>query len=174
MMLFEDRTFNGPLKKYLEECKIHRKESIYNKEYRYIKEIIWDDELQAKFGKTREGYDKYKNDYSIKGHVAYGGFNDLREITDDNKIIGYLLETKKSNNESYTELIKILNNAKQATINLLNIKDLVAFDYYLDTRGFNYYNSTNELIGKIEKLEEIIDDYNNEEDFKLYLDKIIK
>ena len=175
MLNFENKSFKGPLKDYLEECKKYRIESIYNRKYRYIKKIIFDTELENKFGNTRMGYEKYKNDYSIIGNVAFGGYNDLREITDDkNNIIGYILETKLSKNEHFNKIIKIVKKAKEKTIEILKVTDVKSFNYYLNEIGFNIYNDTNSLIDKIKKLENIIEDYQTDKDFKLYLDKIIK
>ncbi len=175
MRMFEDRKFTGPLAKYLENCQPYRVEAIYNTEYKYIKEIIWDDELQDKFGNTRAGYDKLKNDRNIKGGFDFGGQTDLRVRTYEDKIIGYMTETKKTQNDDFKILLKQYEDAKKEMYKILKVKDTDTFDYYLENNNISFSFSrsgANETISSIETLEEIITEYNDDPVFKRFLDKI--
>ena len=173
-MKFEKRYLNGPLKEYLERCKPHRIESIYNTEYKYIKEIIWDTEAQEKFGDDRSGYEKFKNDSNYPGNISYSGEIDLRIRTaKDGTILGYLTEKKMTRNDSYLIIQKNLEDAKEKTIEILQVKDIKNFDYWLEGKMYSS-SGANEMISSIEVLESIITTYAYDEDFKSYLDKIIK
>jgi hypothetical protein len=177
MKMFEDKKYTGPLGEFLENCKPHRIESIYNKEYRYIKQIIWDDELNEKFGSTREGYEKFKNDRSIPGNMSYGGEIDLRirYDRDSGLPLGYMTETKLTSNESYKIMQEQFDNALKKTKEILDVKDEESFMYWLNNERppfGGWRRGANETISAIQHLEKIIKDYNEDEEFKSFLDKI--
>lgn len=173
MKMFEDKEFNGPLKDFLDSCKPHRVESIYNKEYKYIKEIIWDEEKNNKYGNTRKGYDSYKQE--IEGTASYSGEIELRVTKKDGQIVGYFTETKLSSNEHLNLIFVQYQLALEKTKEILKVKDKNSFMYWLTNErppfgGFKM--GTNEIVGAIQNLESIIRDYNEDEEFKRYLDKI--
>ena len=180
MKLFEDREYNGVLGEYLENCKKYRVEAIYNTEYRYIKEIIWDTEAQEKFGSDRAGYEKFKADKDYPGNLSYSGEIDLRIRYDkeNGSPLGYITESKRTSNDNYKHMLKQLEGAKAKMFEILGVKDTEIFNYWLeeyvgDLFGFSR-KGANETIYAIEKLEEIITKYNDpeEKEFKQFLDKI--
>lgn len=173
MKMHEKQEFNGPLGKFLEETKQYRIPSIYNYEYRYIKEIIWDTEKQELYGSERAGYEKYKQD-NLRTNVSFSCVHSLRTCTLDNEIQGYIVESKKSTNENFNELYNIYNKARTELYTILDVKDKESFDYYIDehviTSEFNL--SENSIISRIKTLEKLIKEYNEDEYFKKVLDKI--
>ena len=81
---------NSIFKQYLTLVDNHRVEAIYNNSYRYIKDIIWDDEKNIKYGNTRKGYDKYKSE--SKGYMSFSGEVSLRYGTTlKNHFLSYLV-----------------------------------------------------------------------------------
>lgn len=173
MIQFEDVIFNGPLSQYLENCKKHRIESIYNIEYRYIKEIIWDDEANNKFGNDRTGYEKFKNDFNYPGDLTYSGLVDLRvRIDKEGNALGYITETKLTYNESYNIMYSQYSQAKEKLYEILEIKNRETFDYWFNNYSYVNLKSGNDIIYSIKSLEEIIVKYNEEEEFKKFIDAI--
>lgn len=175
---FEDKDFNGVFAEFLENCKPHRVEAIYNTEYKYIKEIIWDDEANEKFGSSRTGYEKFKNDKDYSGSMSHGGTTDLRVRTDkDGNILGYMTESKRTNNDNYEHMLKQYELAKAKLIELLDVKDLTNFEYVLEEFSpfrVSMRMGANETIDAIEGLERIYTMYNHpdETEFKDFIDKI--
>jgi len=174
MFQFEEKEFNGPLGQYLENCKPHRTEAIFNKEYKYIKEIVWDDDLNEKHGSTREGYEQFKAENP--GYISYGGEVDLRTWYDHNgEVLGYLTETKKTSNDNYVILKKQFEDAKDELYRILDVKDRENFNYWLEEEvplHTSFRLDTNNVIENICELENIITKYKEDEEFKNFLDKI--
>lgn len=179
MKMFEEENYNGPLSEYIINALPHRVEAIYNKEYKYIKEIIWDTEAQEKFGSTREGYEKFQQDENYPGGMSYGGCIDLRVRTDrEGNILGYMTESKRTSNDNYKHMVKQFNDAKTKTFEILEVKDIKAFNYWLEEYASGLFGfsraGANETISAIQELEEIITRYNDpeEHEFRQFLDKI--
>ena len=171
-MLFKNTTYSGKLGEFLNKIENHRTEAIYNKEYRYIKQIIYDDELQEKYGSTREGYERYKRDLS--GYASYSGEIDLRVQTDrDGVILGYFTEAKKKVNDPLSEIEKIYEDAKQEFFNILGCTDTEALEYWLSDKIHINPMEANSYLYGVKKLEIILKDYEEDEEFKVFLDKLI-
>lgn len=174
MKKFEEREFNGALAEYLEECKQHRIKSIYNYEYRYIKEIIYDTEKEERYGTERDGYEQYKKE--TKGSLSYGGEVSLRTNTTDGEIDGYVSEEKLKENINLNKMKDILSRAKQHLMNTLMVKDIGSFEYWLatlDTGMMADNKSVNGITAMIEFYEWIIEAYQGDKDYKKYVDKIV-
>jgi hypothetical protein len=178
MKKFEDKKYTGPLGEFLENCKPHRIEAIYNTKYTYVKEIIYDTELQELYGDSRDGYDKFKNrklDTTTATDISHGGVLDLRILTQDGKESGAVIETKRTSNDNYNQMFIQYQLAKLKLLEILEIKDSGSFLYWYEENysGFNFSRGgANETITAIERLENIIIKYNNEEEFKEFIDKI--
>ena len=164
--------YKGLLAEFLENCRIHRVEAIYNYEYRYIKEIIYDDEFNEKFGSTREGYENWKKE-KTPGGISFSGEVSLRTVTDKDKIIGYVSESKRRENTSYMEMKKQFEEAYSKMCEIINVKDKSSFDYWFESSGYKHnITEANKFILAIEKLEELIFIYDNNSKFKKLIDKI--
>ena len=173
MNKFEDKNFTGVFAEYLNNCKPYRIEAIYNAEFRYIKEIIWDTEAEEKFGKTREGYKKFKNDEEYQCNVS---INDVYLRTRHDRygnILGYITETKRTSNDDYNIVYKQYEDAKEKLMELLNVKDKETFLYWLDSET-SVGTCVNGIISSIQNLESIYKEYNEDEEFKRFFDKIVK
>jgi len=159
---------NTTLQKYKDMYKPHKLEAIYNKEYRYIKEIIWDDELNKTLGNTRGGYEKYN-----KGYVSFSGETSLRTVTKDKEIIGYITETNLTSNVKWSLFREFYVLAKKETYKILEVKDIETFDYWLENSGNSLDNRDyNSYIMAIDSLESIINDYKEDKTFRKFIDKI--
>lgn len=169
---FEDREFNGPLAEYINNCKPHRVEAIYDTEYRYIKEIVYDEEKQSRYGSSREGYERYKRD--MEGYASYSGELDLRvQKSREGEVLGYFTESKLTSNESYKIMMQQYDMALSETKKILGVNDDEAFMFWLETEfSWGFRNGANEIISGIEKLEGIIARYESDHDFKRFIDKV--
>jgi hypothetical protein len=177
MKKFEDLQYKGIFSEYLNNCKPHRVESIYNKQYRYIKEIIWDDERNEKYGNTRAGYDRFNQEDSLNGLMSYSGEIDLRVLNDreTKEPLLYMTETKCSSNESYMIIFEQYQHALNKLQELLEVTDTESLNYWLNEcrpSFTNYSRGANETISAIQSLEEIYNDYNEDEEFRSFIDKI--
>jgi hypothetical protein len=174
--MHEDKEFTGPLAKFLEETKQYRIPSIHNEEYSYIKEIIWDSAKQSKYGKERSGYEEFKQDSLKNGlNIGFSGIHSLREVKDKHdNIIEYVLESKKTENNNLNELIRIYNDAREELYTILDVKDKETFDYYVDYNIIEGYFrlEANTIIDRLKDLEKMINEYNSDEFYKRYIDKI--
>lgn len=167
--LFEDKQFCGPLADMLNKCKLYRTDAIYNEQYRYIKEIIWDDEYQEKYGITRKGYERFKDDHP--GSISFGGKISLRSVT-NNGTVKYFTQEKKEYNTSLSEMINIYEESKDKMYEILNVKDINTFDYWFDDYTDFSFHCPNVIIDNIKELEDIINKYNTDDKFKTFIDKI--
>ena len=164
---------NSIFKQYLTLVDNHRVEAIYNNSYRYIKDIIWDDEKNIKYGNTRKGYDKYKSE--SKGYMSFSGEVSLRVETDkDNNILGYMIEEKKQINEPLLEIYKIWDDSKKSFFELLGASDPSLLEYWLDDKINVDIRCPNSFKGAIKELYDIIEEYNLNSDLKRFLDKLAK
>jgi hypothetical protein len=158
----------GPLKEHIENCEADRIEAIYNKQYRYIKEIIWDTEAEEKYGTDRAGYEKFKQD--TKGYSTYSGEIFLREVDGV-----YFTEEKLSYNKKLSAMYKEKDKALEKTKEILGVKDNEAFEYWINNNiPHSFTTGANEVISYINSLEELISKYNEDEEFKHFFDKVIK
>jgi len=162
---------NTPLGSFLQEIEEHRGEAIYNTTHRYIKEIIWDDEKNKKYGDTREGYERYKRDSN--GYMSYSGVVSLREETDkDNNIIGYMTEQKRQTNEPLKEIQEIYDRAVDKFCELVGgSSDSKVLKWWLDDNIHRDTQANTYMYG-VKSLEEYLDEYSWNEEFKEFIDKI--
>jgi len=166
------------MKKYLEKIKTLRKESAYKQyEYEYFNKtpngMVRNDNINNIFGKTRKGYDKFKSenpDSYIDISNTY-----IRSVYDkvSNKINGYILEKQVSNNDKILEVKKLFTEAFNHFCKLLDVKDRNALLIYIEKSSALDFNTITNELEKIHLMIEILNDYNFDPDFKMFLDKII-
>lgn len=179
MKKFEDIENTGPLAKFLDACKPHRIEAIYNTEYRFIKEIVWDTEAEEKFGTDRAAYEAWSK--TDKGYergaldMSYSGKVDLRVLTErsSGKPVAYVTETKLDRNKSQELMHQQFELAKEEVYKILNVANLSSFNYWFEEQNiYDWRGGANEIISSIEHLELIIKKYNKDEEFRSFIDKI--
>jgi hypothetical protein len=173
MRMFEEKEFTGPLAEYLNACKPHRVEAIYNSQYRYVKEIVYDEDMEKAYGDTREGYNQFRRD--VKCSVSHAGEVSLRDVRDaKGELTGYITETKLTSNEGWNLMYEQYESALEKTKELLGVEDEKNFQYWMDNSGECHISTAgaNEIVNSIKSLEGIIEDYQEDEDFRRYLDKI--
>lgn len=168
--------YNGVLGEYLKECDLQDREPIYSFRYKYIKEIVWDDEKNIKYGDSRDGYEKFKhsNEY-IRKDTSDSFYVVLKETEDKvtRESTGYTIETKSINLKNQDKLKELVSNAQLECMSLLGIKS-PSFLFWLNGYsgyGGTYINSIDAARHKIKFLIGIIEDYAVQEDFKDFIDK---
>ena len=164
----------GPLKEFLEECDEHRLEAIYNYDYRYIKEIIYDEDLEKKYGNTRKGYEQFKK--NELGTISYGGDVSLRTREDkEGNIIGYMSEKSLKNNDKLNMIAEIYERAELKFREILGVTCPESFNYWFDSLGwYDEKLDVNNLINRIRQLEGILTSYKEDKEFRSFIDKIKK
>lgn len=165
------------LNEILEQMNEVRVEAIYNKEYRYIKEIVWDDEANKKYGTSREGYEQYQKD-NTNLYATFTNIESLRRMQtrDANKTdVKYFIEAKREVNTQLGQMFDLYNKARAELVKILNVKDEEAFNYYIDEHVIgsgDFRLGANELKSRVTRLIQFVDDYNNDEYLKRVIDKI--
>jgi len=167
----------------LKELKEIKKETTYNYQYSYLKEdhlgnFKLDSNLCNQYGEKRDGYEKFRRDNSDRvNSVEYSGIISLRKVFSDNEDMKnvYIMEEKLSY-ETYSERLSALERkTKKYVIDTLNIIDLDAFQYFIsDNLQIDFRNNETDTMRNVEFYMGIIEEYNSDEEFKHYFDKIIK
>jgi len=175
------------LKKFKElhtKIKKIRKELIYNYDYSYYdtnligtKEhsLIPNEEFNEKYGSTRRGYELFKMDYDYK--IGYSGIHSLREVTLNNDLIGYIVESKRPSTPYIKEANDIYDEILYEFKKILDVQDEKSLEYYLNENEPHYdfnKDSANLYTQKTEYLLELITEYYEDDDFKNFFNKIIK
>jgi hypothetical protein len=128
--------------------------------------LIINENLNKSYGKTREGYEtfKQKEPYSI----GYSGIISARTIELDNDLVGYIFEKKLYDKSPNNQIINLHKEAFDILLKELEVKNIERFETFLapyideclDKDLFVYYSQ------KIEKYKFIIKLYNKDEDFR--------
>jgi hypothetical protein len=169
------------IKDYKNQIKNIRKDNIYNYEYEYWKgdKTHLEKDLKATklFGVSRKGYEKYKecNPDSI---IDYGGVVSLREVTDSvsGETIGYITERKLSDKPHIDEAKKIFASSVDYVKEFLKVEDTEAFMYYLAQEILiqDFNTTVDNILHQIDNLETLLEEYQEDEEFRKFFDKIIK
>jgi hypothetical protein len=169
------------IKEYKDKIKSIRKKYNYNYSYEYWQGT--DNKMEKNgmsilaFGNTREGYEEYKRE-NPDSIIDYGGVVSLRKVRDETsgRTIGYITETKHSDRPHIDEAEKYMNKAIKYVKKELGVQDEKSFEYYLEkeVRVQDFHRSIDNIIHEIESLECILEDYNEDEEFRRFFDKIIK
>lgn len=160
-----------------------RTKAIYNYEYKYYKaanngNIELDNTRNNLYGTERAGYERFKQDTLDFGKtsVGYAGVTSLRPYFTDDVLKGYITETKKQENTPVNALMSIKSRVREFIIEGMKISDLESFEYYVfnnePTTSFKFtYDS---VITQINWWVSMYENYLDDEDFKKFMDKIIK
>ena len=166
---------------YSKASKIN-KELIYNYDYAYYDliedSIVPNEKLNEKYGNSRKGYELFGKDNNEYG-VGYSGQVSLRELylRGTNEVVGYITETKKPSRPFIQEAESLYEEAFNKLVELLDVKDEENLNYYInDNNSFDFLSKdrANEFTSKIYFLIETLEQYNNDEEFRKFFDKIIK
>ena len=179
LTMTQNRTFNEilGLTENLEEL---TKKSTYAYEYTYLKEIVVDEELQKKYGKSREGFEKFKDELYFKDgeqSISYSAKKSLREVKSNGEITNYIIEERVSDTRFIEEAQKIYEEILSKYEDLFGVNDKENFYYLLDQsfeRNLLTGESITNYLGKAEILANLYEKYIDEPEFKKYFDKIIK
>lgn len=157
------------------------KKIAYHYKYSYFnmnagRETTVNKELSEKYGETRDGYEAFRSD--ILSSVTFTGDIAFREVTiQGEKEPKYvILEEKVNVDNYYSDLVTIYNELKAKVINFLNVQDEDMFEWYISeyrTPGSVIFNSKESVSKNIECLFDLIEEYQDNPEFKKYLDKII-
>jgi len=160
--------------KISKEMKEATKETSYK--YKYLKEIIEDEEFNEKYGEEREGYEKFRKDLDVS--VYYSGEFSLRKVESRNStnsasshIPDYIVEQKivvPISSKSRELFLK----AKEIFIKELNIKDLKTLEMWIQEYGDPSYDPRGFYSSIVLAFIKTIEEYKECEDTKYYLDKI--
>lgn len=175
------------MKESFDKIKKIKKELSYNYDYSYYdtnvagsKEgaIVPNESLNEKFGPSRRGYEMFKAEFS-ELRVGYSGVTSIREISlrGSDEVVGYIMESKKPERPYIQEAQNLYDDMYTNFMELMNVKDEEALEYYIEYNGPGYdlYEKDSVALDqrKAEFLMELIELYNNDEDFNHYFDKII-
>jgi len=170
-----------PIGKLLDKADKIKYDKIYNYEYSYFlktpKGMVSDTETNHKYGNTREGYEKWKNDNPDLG-MSYSGVVSVREmykIDNQSDIVGYMFERKLPDKPWLDEIDKLFDEAWQEFCTELDVSDFDSVEYFLFTDiSSDWRNTGEDRISKFKILLSTIEKYNDpdETDFKKLFDKI--
>jgi len=166
--------------KLLEELNnLYKKINDNNIDYKYILLKKIDDETYKidkeyikNYTSSRKGYEKWKED-NKNLIVDYAGKISFRKIFNKNKEIGAFLEQKISKKQDYDNNINSLLNT---FFEIMEVKDIHSVKAYIENELQNYIYSTDwnaPLIScYIKLLKNIINNYIENEEFKIFFDKL--
>lgn len=159
------------MKQFIEQIENHRKYAIYNYTYKYIKDIIWDDEKNSKYGNDRKGYETFTEENDIS--VSFAGIDSLRTVYDmNNNIQSYIIETKEEINHPLLEIIDIFNKAIDEFCKIVGSVDSETLRWWLDKELDTSPRDVNSYMYAVKQLDRMVDDYDNYDDFRQFIDKI--
>jgi len=165
--------------KYQKQANKIKHDNIYNYKYQYFTAtphgMRSDDEKNHKYGTKRDGYEQLRLDEKNIS-VSHAGVVSLRTITDrdrNNAVIGYITEEKLSDSGWKDEISKLADECFNELCSELDVKDEESFRYFLfnDLGLFKDYEL--ELQSKLDKMVHVYNEYNNDEEFRAFIDKII-
>ena len=187
-MTYQQNEKLGELENLQAELKAIKKELIYNYNYSYFdtniagsKEgaIVPNENLNEKFGPSRKGYELFRNEFD-ELRVGYGGVVSLREITlrDSDELVGYVVEEKQPTRPYIQQADDIYDDVLFGFKELLEVKDEESLDFYINENGPGYDLHEKDNVSlqarKVAFLMDIIHEYNEDESFMRFFDKIIK
>jgi hypothetical protein len=163
---------------YLQAAKSIHKDTLQNYEYVYYNKtpngMEYNNDVNEYFGNTREGYEKFRQE-NPDSFVDYATTS-LRPVRDNvtKNVIGYITEKTLSCTPMRDEAKKLYKLQLQEVIDYLEVKDINSFMFYVDTNSENgsFGNDTSLYISKISYLVDLIEEYEEDEEFKSFIDKI--
>lgn len=174
------------LKEKLKVVKEIDRKTVYNYKYKYWNVTENGMELDVKaantYGEDRDSYEKYKTDIR-EGRTGViiddSGKVSLRAVIDTNtkETIGYVTEEKLSNKPYVDNVKEIYETALEDVKEFLGVQDIDSFLYYINHNiaSFDFYGTSETLSYErsLEGLIELIEEYDYDEEYKKYIDKVI-
>jgi len=151
--------------------------SLYNYTYQYYTgdELSMDVDINTctHLGNERSGYEEFKQTFS--GQIGYSGITSLRTLTQDNDVVGYITETKISTTPYVDAAQKLYNEALEETKRVLDVKDVVSFDYYIQENVYqwDYHREVDGYERGVNRLIELVEDYFENDTFAKFFNKVI-
>ena len=167
------------IKQYIKKASEIERENAYNYKYTYWATtpngMILDTEKNHKYGSTRDGYECWKNEAPREYTVSYGGVVSLRSVHDrsqDNLIVAYITEEKLSDNSWLKEFEVIADECFIKLCELLEVKDIENFKYFIFSDLGLFKDSKMYIHAKLDKMYDVYEEYQFDEDYKALIDKI--
>jgi hypothetical protein len=154
-------------------------ENIYNYKYTYWvatpNGMRLDDERNHKYGETRDGYEEWKRQEPQSWYADHGGVVSLRRVYDrdnENKTVGYITEEKLSDQGWKNEIVELVEQCFERLCETLNVKDRENFKYFVfNDLGFERDYKL-ELRTKLDKMVHVYNEYQDDEEYRAFVDKI--
>jgi len=167
------------LEKLLKSLREIYKKDAWNYKYQYFtksgKDIIYSEKFNKMFGDDRNGYEKYRKD-NPDSYVEVSGKVSLREVKDNisNKTVGYITEEKLPGEGSIQRAREIYEETFNIVREILKVKDNESFMFYViqNEPRYDFRPSIEEYIQRTEWLVELVREYENNEEFRHFLNKI--
>jgi len=139
--------------------------NLINKDRMHFEES---EELREKYGIDRDGFERFKNEYDVDIPSS-----SLRYVKDSNgNIINLVIETS-TKNDNNKEIEELVNEAKEYVYNKLDIKDSESFEFYIENHFITFKDfNDNYYINYLNALEELLSSYEEDEDFRNFINKI--
>jgi hypothetical protein len=155
----------GALTKYKKMLK-QRLTSFY---YEYLNnDFSLDVDISKKYNSTRKDYERFKEKHKVRPTNII-----IKEVK-EGKSTKYIKEVKETRHYIDDNNL-VLEKALDEFYDILSVNDKENFIYFYTQYNIDYTSFTSPSIEeKIDNLEEIIYTYEDDEEFKKYLDKIIK
>lgn len=168
------------MKDYLKEIREISKKNALDYRYKYY-ELEGESLVPSKkcevFGEDRKGFEKFKQTNN-DSYVDVSGKISLRRVVDivSNKTIGYVSEEKIPGEGSVSKARDIYEQAYNDVCESLGVQDNQSFAFYVSQNSptFDFRESIEEYIQKVRWLNELVNDYKDDVEFRHFLDKIIK
>lgn len=167
------------LKQYIKKASEIERKNAYNYKYTYWAAtpngMVLDTEKNHKYGSTRDGYECWKNEVAREYNVSYGGVVSLRSVhdrTQDNLIVAYITEEKLSDNSWLKEFEDIADECFIKLCEILEVKDIENFKFFIFSDLGLFKDSKMYIHAKLDKMYELYEEYQFDEEFKALVDKI--
>lgn len=167
------------MRDFRDEIRNINKDFSYNYSYEYFIKtdngMEREEQLCEMLGQSRAGYDTYRK-YKPDVRVSYGGVTSLRNITKDGVVVGYITETKLSENPHVEACKKLYDEALEYVTKELKVQDLENFTYYVqqNVSQWNFTREADTYRNGVDNILQLLEDYQEDEEFKKYFDKVIK
>lgn len=154
-------------------------DNIYNYKYTYWvatpNGMRLDDERNHKYGDNRDGYETWQKEEPQGWIASYSGVTSLRTITDrnnDNRVVGYITEEKLSDEPWKKEIVNLVHDCFERLCEELEVKDRGNFEYFVfNDLGFEKDYKL-ELRTKLDKMVHVYNEYQEDEEYRAFVDKI--
>lgn len=154
-------------------------DNIYNYKYTYWiatpHGMRLDDEKNHKYGDTRAGYEEWKWKEPQSWYTDHGGLVSLRRVYDrdnDDRTVGYITEEKLSDVPWKQEISELVEQCFERLCETLEVKDVNNFKYFVfNDLGFERDYKL-ELRTKLDKMVYVYDEYQSNEEYRSFVDKI--